>query len=328
MSLTCHSRDLNSSLPVHLMFPSVQAAISIAAAGVDPQHPLSSMSSLAGPSRLSSTVPDRPDPIINGQKRSATAANISPTAMRPPSINPDGSTSQPVAFHRAPQACSRCRQQKLRCLGGIPCERCVKSGQVCTFKAGAGSRQHRKNANISVDGSISGTEDRSNGRGGPSKRVARDRSPSRSNSTGSISAQVLLDLAGRMGQTNRPSQIENIPSHNPYALPQSEHDSEGLPPPLHSRRHGPPRIDYRNQSTTFPDNTSPQNNQMLVRNSIGSLGDSPETLVGERPSEPEESLYEAPFRSLLVEVCLSSFSCTSSRAQDGFCDACLSLSVS
>ena len=34
---------------------------------------------------------------------------------------------------RATQACLRCRKQKLRCVGGYPCDRCVKSKNTCDF---------------------------------------------------------------------------------------------------------------------------------------------------------------------------------------------------
>lgn len=34
---------------------------------------------------------------------------------------------------RAAQACMRCRKQKLRCIGGNPCDRCVKSMNTCNF---------------------------------------------------------------------------------------------------------------------------------------------------------------------------------------------------
>lgn len=40
---------------------------------------------------------------------------------------------------RAAQACLRCRKQKLRCLGGWPCKRCVKSKNKCDFGGPAGA---------------------------------------------------------------------------------------------------------------------------------------------------------------------------------------------
>ena len=41
----------------------------------------------------------------------------------------DGKTG----VRRATQACLRCRKQKLRCVGGDPCDRCVKSKNPCDF---------------------------------------------------------------------------------------------------------------------------------------------------------------------------------------------------
>ena len=44
---------------------------------------------------------------------------------------------------RATQACLRCRRQKLKCVGGNPCERCVKSKNICDFGTPGSSRgQH------------------------------------------------------------------------------------------------------------------------------------------------------------------------------------------
>lgn len=39
---------------------------------------------------------------------------------------------------RAGQACLRCRKQKLRCLGGNPCDRCIKSDSACEYGRSAG----------------------------------------------------------------------------------------------------------------------------------------------------------------------------------------------
>ncbi|CAN9241101.1 unnamed protein product [Alternaria alternata] len=50
---------------------------------------------------------------------------------------------------RATQACFRCRKQKLRCLGGRPCVRCVKASKECDFGQGnAGNVAHRPNVTI------------------------------------------------------------------------------------------------------------------------------------------------------------------------------------
>lgn len=58
------------------------------------------------------------------------------TIARPPNV-PVGIAQQDEQQHqperRAMQACFRCRRQKLRCLGGRPCARCVKANQECDF---------------------------------------------------------------------------------------------------------------------------------------------------------------------------------------------------
>lgn len=51
---------------------------------------------------------------------------------------------------RAPQACLRCRKQKLRCLGGRPCARCVKANKGCDFsKPGQVSATPNTSTNMS-----------------------------------------------------------------------------------------------------------------------------------------------------------------------------------
>lgn len=42
-------------------------------------------------------------------------------------------TTATTAPRRAAQACLRCRKQKLRCLGGWPCARCIKANRECDF---------------------------------------------------------------------------------------------------------------------------------------------------------------------------------------------------
>ena len=52
---------------------------------------------------------------------------------------------------RAMQACFRCRRQKLRCLGGRPCARCVKANTECDFaNENTGNIAHPPNAPIST----------------------------------------------------------------------------------------------------------------------------------------------------------------------------------
>ncbi|CAN9307500.1 unnamed protein product [Alternaria alternata] len=60
---------------------------------------------------------------------------------------------------RATQACFRCRKQKLRCLGGRPCVRCVKASKECDFgKPGQASPVSNSNNNTNTNGDV--VEDR------------------------------------------------------------------------------------------------------------------------------------------------------------------------
>ncbi|KAH7090833.1 hypothetical protein FB567DRAFT_300647 [Paraphoma chrysanthemicola] len=72
-----------------------------------------------------------------------------------PSNHSTGTAPQHEQQHqqerRAMQACFRCRKQKLRCLGGRPCVRCVKANKECDFgKGNAGTFAQPRNVNISA----------------------------------------------------------------------------------------------------------------------------------------------------------------------------------
>jgi hypothetical protein len=47
-----------------------------------------------------------------------------------------GTSSTPsfVRGTRAPQACQRCRQKKMRCTGGKPCVKCLRASEACIFE--------------------------------------------------------------------------------------------------------------------------------------------------------------------------------------------------
>ncbi|OAG13414.1 hypothetical protein CC77DRAFT_1026712 [Alternaria alternata] len=80
----------------------------------------------------------------------------------PPNVT-TGTAQQHEQHHqqerRATQACFRCRKQKLRCLGGRPCERCVKASKECDFgKPGHASPVPNSNNNTNTNGDV--VEDR------------------------------------------------------------------------------------------------------------------------------------------------------------------------
>ena len=76
----------------------------------------------------------------------------------PPNVT-TGTAQQHEQHHhqerRATQACLRCRKQKLRCLGGRPCERCVKASKECDFgKPGHASPVPNSNNNTNTNGDV------------------------------------------------------------------------------------------------------------------------------------------------------------------------------
>lgn len=52
--------------------------------------------------------------------------------------------TEPGRFQRAFQACERCRRKKLRCTGGCPCTRCVRSKAHCDFGDTGVDRQRQE----------------------------------------------------------------------------------------------------------------------------------------------------------------------------------------
>ncbi|KAK8869531.1 hypothetical protein IAR55_000097 [Kwoniella newhampshirensis] len=88
----------------------------------------------AVPSEPTSSDRGRPKARTTSMSSNATAN----TSVRKEPQNAGGaggggaSSSEPGA-RRAAQACLRCRKQKLKCIGGWPCNRCTKSKNVCDF---------------------------------------------------------------------------------------------------------------------------------------------------------------------------------------------------
>ncbi|KAL1410967.1 hypothetical protein Q8F55_001910 [Vanrija albida] len=70
---------------------------------------------------------------------SASGAGTSTNGASTPHANGSAAATPTQGPKRAAQACLRCRKQKLRCLGGWPCKRCVKSKNKCDFGGPAGA---------------------------------------------------------------------------------------------------------------------------------------------------------------------------------------------
>ncbi|OCF39443.1 hypothetical protein I317_06767 [Kwoniella heveanensis CBS 569] len=126
---------------------------------------------------------------------------------------------------RAAQACLRCRKQKLKCIGGWPCNRCTKSKNVCDFgRPGLG----------------------------PPNREGTTEANARLEQLESSVANLLAGLAGgsaypngEMLHTFDPAQrrAEKYPQDAQPYPPQKTGDwAPSLPPPTHVRPIDPPRV--------------------------------------------------------------------------------------
>jgi hypothetical protein len=77
---------------------------------------------------------DSPPPTKTKTKRISSPTSRKPVTIADPSSSTAATTTATgTGAKRAAQACLRCRRQKLRCLGGYPCDRCTKSKNVCDF---------------------------------------------------------------------------------------------------------------------------------------------------------------------------------------------------
>ncbi|WWC60802.1 uncharacterized protein I303_103378 [Kwoniella dejecticola CBS 10117] len=170
---------------------------------------------------------------------------------------------------RAAQACLRCRKQKLKCIGGWPCNRCTKSKNVCDFgrpglgpSAGAGT-----SSNINPgDGSGAGTKEAN----------------ARLEQLESSVANLLAGLAGSNGSSSSTKKVnypnnemlhtfdpvkkrqENLQTESgapypPHLLPKNSSDHQGIPPPTHIKTLDPPRKVNPTQISTFSVHQPPAN---------------------------------------------------------------------
>ena len=238
----------------------------------------------------------------------------------------------PQGPKRAAQACLRCRKQKLRCLGGYPCNRCTKSKNICDFgRPGFGPSATRDSGSIGSAGGVGGVIE----------------SNSRLEQLESSVANLLAGLAGaapngQYANTEilhtfgvdrselRPPRTHSISEqrgHPPWAPPPSS-----IPPPTHTRPIDPPRIGLNPlQSPLSPDDinrhhvrfsASPGNSFIPHgtspsaytssgfgltpdENRLGFIKDKKRKSIGDKAEERlavTESPYEPPFKALLHQV--------------------------
>ncbi|WWD01078.1 hypothetical protein V866_008016 [Kwoniella sp. B9012] len=161
---------------------------------------------------------------------------------------------------RAAQACLRCRKQKLKCIGGWPCDRCTKSKNICDFgRPGvAGNTSSSSSTNLLHGGNGSEANARleqlessvanllaglagSNGHGSSSK-------------TGYPNHELLhtFDPVKKRQETLQTESGAPYPPHHPSG---SQY-TQNIPPPTHIKTLDPPR---RTMSTSSFSNNNVNN---------------------------------------------------------------------
>lgn len=130
-----------------------------------------------------------------GAKRDYSPSSSSDHELEPRPKKPSSGSKKSQAEkektgpRRATQACLRCRKQKLRCVGGYPCDRCVKSKHTCDF-----------GRTTPASGSASGARESGGGGGGGA-----DVATARLEQLESSVANLLAGLAGGSGGGHPPS---------------------------------------------------------------------------------------------------------------------------
>lgn len=137
--------------------------------------------------------------------------------------------SDQQAPRRAAQACLRCRKQKLKCIGGWPCNRCTKSKNVCDFGRP--------------------------GMGPPAREGGTSEANARLEQLESSVANLLAGLAGSSSNNypnpevlhtfdpaQRRAQSISEQGNPPYAPSASGQWNSSIPPPTHVRPLEPPRV--------------------------------------------------------------------------------------
>jgi hypothetical protein len=273
-------------------------------------------------------------PSSSGQRRLGTASNNRKRAFASTDTSEEGvrtkdgrsgAKTKDKTAQRAAQACLRCRRQKLRCLGGNPCERCVKTSNVCDFGHTGGTAVQDTGNAIST--------------GAVTQPMAREE-PAAAHDQGRDERLKLLEtsvanlLAGLAEEPDISGQgyphleiFHEVVKHRkepPRSTPSLQSGtSTRLPPPTHSRPLDPIRFGTGSINPVISPSSSHQGQQHSIspallfdsspneppykapRSLDAMLNHSNTTRVdNERglPPQATESLYEAPFRSLVRPV--------------------------
>jgi len=238
-------------------------------------------------------------------------------------------TQRDRTTQRAAQACLRCRRQKLRCLGGNPCERCVRTSNACDFgHTGGRAVQVTAGENSSEVVSVPVDEE--------DPAVAHDQG--RDERLKLLETNVANLLAGLAEEPDLNGQgyphleifhevvkHRKKPTCSAPSMPSSS--STRLPPPTHVRPLDPIRIGsaplnrVMSPSSTYRGHQSISPGMLFDSSPNGSSTKAPRSLDAvlnqtsanrthdneALPFPVRQSLYEPPFRSLVRHVSLFTF---------------------
>lgn len=230
---------------------------------------------------------------------------------------------------RAAQACLRCRRQKLRCLGGNPCERCVRTSNVCDFgQTGGRLGQATGDANSAepVSAPVAGEDPAAAHDQGRDERL-KLLETSVANLLAGLAEEPDLNGQGypHLEIFHEVVKHRKEPSRSAPSIPSSS--STRLPPPTHVRPLDPIRIGtapthpiispasthqgHHSISPAMLFDSSPNESSYKAPRSLDATLNHATTSradnEGKLPSPATQSLYEPPFRSLVRHVSLTYF---------------------
>jgi hypothetical protein len=271
----------------------------------------------------SSTGPNFAVGSGNPRKRTSASTDISGDETRTEEAR-NGARPKERTAHRAAQACLRCRRQKLRCLGGNPCERCVRTSNECSF-GHSGSKAHQGTSDVVTTEVVAARAIEAEPEPAPD-REREERLKLLETSVANLLAGLAEepDLAVQgypnleifhevVKHRSAPSRVE--PSSQPSTQTR-------LPPPTHVRPIDPIRIGsvpvhpvispsssrqgHHSISPAMLFDNSPNDPAIQAPRSLDTMLNPSTTSRADKdrhlPSTATESLYEAPFRSLVRHV--------------------------
>jgi hypothetical protein len=277
-------------------------------------HPHNGPSSSSSGPRPSGTGSD-------SRKRISASSDVHEDESRTKQVRAGAKTKDRTA-QRASQACLRCRRQKLRCLGGNPCERCVRTSNECDF-GNTGYRTNQITGDVNISETVpTGAEDpipaNDQGRGERLKLLE----TSVANLLAGLAEEPDLNGQGYPHLEIFHEVVKHRKEPSRSAPSMASTSSTRLPPPTHVRPLDPIRIGtapvnpvispssihqgHHSMSPAILFDTSPNESSYKAPQSLdAAMSHATATRPdngGGMPSPATQSLYEPPFRSLVRPV--------------------------